>query len=248
MHDRYHHKNTPNVSEWERWVSALAAGIILNNAAKRGGVDGFGLAVLGLGLLKRAATGSCSVYRALGVNTAESGDQYAPGIRHEQGIKVRHAISIDKSPQELYDFFRNFDNLPKFMQHLESVSPRAGDRTHWVARAPFGRFVEWDAEIINDKPGELIAWRSLPGADVDNAGSVSFRRGPEGRGTEVHVALSYQPPFGRLGAVLAKLLGEEPSQQIEADMRHFKQLMETGEIPTIEGQPSGRGPDEDPAK
>ena len=212
------------------------------------GLEGLGFGLFGLGLLKRATTGHCSVYRALGVNTAERPDQYALGVRHEQGIKVRHAVTINRPLEDLYAYFRDFENLPKFMQHLESVSPRVADRTHWRARAPFGRFVEWDAEIINDKPNELIAWRSLPGADVDSAGSVSFRRAPTGRGTEVHVSLSYQPPFGRLGAVVARLLGEEPRQQIEADLRHFKQLMEAGEIPTIDGQPPSRGLDEDPAQ
>jgi uncharacterized membrane protein len=235
------------MAEWERWASGLAGGTLISYGLKIRGIEGLGLGLLGIALVKRASTGQCAIYEALNINTAEHHqNQPAFGVRHEQGIKVRKAITIGKPPEDVYDFFRDFKNLPKFMEHLESVTVE-GKHSHWKARAPLGRFVEWDAEIINDKPGELIGWRSLAGSDVDSAGSVSFRRAPEDRGTEVHVSLSYQPPFGRVGAAVARLLGEAPQQQIEADLRRLKQLMETGEIPTVAGQSSGRGPDDDPA-
>jgi uncharacterized membrane protein len=125
------------------------------------------------------------------------------------------------------------------MKHVESVSVLDEKRSHWVVRGPAGSTVEWDAEIINDEPNALIAWRSLDNAEVDNAGSVRFVPGPEGRGTEVRVVLDYIPPAGRVGKWVARLFGEEPSQQIHEDLRRFKRLMETGEIPTIEGQPTG---------
>jgi uncharacterized membrane protein len=159
----------------------------------------------------------------------------------ERGLHLVHAVRIAKSPEELYGFWRSFENLPRFMEHLESVRAEANNsRSHWVARAPMGTTVEWDAEIVEDRPNERIAWRSLEGADVDNAGSVDFIRMGEGGETEVRVEMSYEPPGVALGAAVATLFGEEPVQQIKDDLRRLKRLMETGEIPTTEGQPTGR--------
>lgn len=152
----------------------------------------------------------------------------------------RQTVTIDKSPEELYRFWRDFENLPRFMKHLRAVRVLDDKRSHWIADAPAGQSVEWDAEIINEAANELIAWRSLPGADIGNAGSVRFEPAPAGRGTEVKVNLEYDPPAGALGMAFAKLLGEEPAHQVADDLRRFKQLMEAGEIPTTEGQPSGR--------
>ena len=166
----------------------------------------------------------------------------------ESGIKVTHAVTINQPPTELYTFWRDFTNLPHIMDHLESVTVSDSTHSHWIAKAPLGRTVEWDAEIINEEPGKVIAWRSLPGADVDSAGSVQFKAAPVGRGTEVRVELSYLPPAGKVGAAVARLLGEEPKKQLDDDLRHFKQLMEAGERATTEGQSSGRGPDKDQVK
>jgi uncharacterized membrane protein len=126
------------------------------------------------------------------------------------------------------------------MAHLEDVDTTADGKSHWVARGPLGLKFEWDAEIVTDKPNELIAWRSLDGSDVDTAGSVRFRELPHGRGTEVRVELKYDPPAGKVGTALAKLVGRSPEAQITADMRRFKQLLEAGEIPSVKGQPRGR--------
>ncbi len=166
----------------------------------------------------------------------------------ESGIKVTHAVTINKPAAEMYAFWRDFTNLPSIMDHLNSVTVQDSTHSHWVAKAPLGRTVEWDAEIINEAAGQLIAWRSLPGADVDNAGSVTFKAAPIGRGTELRVEISYAPPAGKVGAIVAKLLGEEPKKQLDDDLRHFKALMEAGERPTTEGQSSGRGPDKDQVK
>lgn len=166
----------------------------------------------------------------------------------ESGIKVTHAVTINQPADALYTFWRNFTNLPHIMDHLNAVTVQDSTHSHWVAKAPLGRTVEWDAEIINEKPNELIAWRSLPGADVDSAGTVLFKQAPVGRGTEVKFELSYLPPAGKVGAIVAKLLGEEPKKQLADDLRHFKQLMEAGERATTEGQSSGRGPDKDKVK
>ena len=148
----------------------------------------------------------------------------------ERAIRVTKAITINRSPEEVYQFWHDFQNLPRFMEHLESVHVIDEKRSHWVAKAPAGTKVEWDAETIDDRPNELIAWRSLPGADVDNSGSVRFRPAPGGRGTEVRVEMQYEPPGGVIGSTIAKLFGEEPGQQVQEDLRRFKQVMETGEI------------------
>ena len=162
------------------------------------------------------------------------------GARGSGAVRVAQAVTINRSPEEIYRSWRDFQNLPRFMKHLESVRTTGERRSHWVAKAPGGRTVEWDAEITEDRPNELIAWRSLEGADVDSVGSVRFERAPGGRGTIVKVEMRYSPPAGRVGATVAKLLGEGPERRIKDDLRRFKQLMEVGEIITTEGQSAGR--------
>ena len=159
--------------------------------------------------------------------------------RHEGAVRVAKSITINLSPDECYRFWRDFENFPRFMKHLESVRVTGENRVHWKAKAPAGTSVEWDAELIADQPGKYLAWRSLEGADIDNAGSIRFEPEPGGRGTVVRVDLEYSPPGGVAGALVAKLFGEEPEQQIDEDLRRFKWLIETGEIPTTIGQSSG---------
>jgi uncharacterized membrane protein len=155
-------------------------------------------------------------------------------------VHIETSIAIDRSPEELYAFWRDFTNLPVFMMNLESVTLLDSVRSHWIANGPLGKRVEWDAEVYNDKENELIAWRSLENADVLNAGSVRFEAGPEGHGTFVRVTVNYNPPAGAIGASLAKFLGAEPQQLIKEDLRRLKQMMEAGEMATIDGQTSGR--------
>jgi uncharacterized membrane protein len=147
-----------------------------------------------------------------------------------QGIDVRHAITVNRPVEVIYQFWRNFENLPRFMRHLENVTINDERRSHWVARGPAGMRVEWEAELVTDRANEQIAWRSLAGASVPNAGSVRFRAAPGGRGTEVRVDLQYAPPGGKLGAAVASLFGAEPAQEVIDDLRRFKQVMETGEV------------------
>ncbi|HEX6595694.1 MAG TPA: SRPBCC family protein [Acidimicrobiales bacterium] len=154
-------------------------------------------------------------------------------------MQARTAITVNAPSQEVYARWRNFERLPEFMYHLESVKVTGENRSHWVAKAPGGTTVEWDAEITEDEPARRISWRSLEGADVQNSGTVGFRAAPKGQGTEVHVELEYTPPGGALGAVVARLFGEEPSQQAADDLRRFKQLIETGEIARSDGSPMG---------
>lgn len=189
-------------------------------------------------LLYRGLSGTCAV-KQLVQSTLMRDRRPATVIPARTGVRIEEAITISKPAPELYRTWRMLSRLPEFMVHLEEVREE-GTRSHWVARGPLGLKVEWDAEIITDQPNEVIAWRSLPGADVDTTGSVHFSRAPGGRGTEVRVNLKYDPPAGQVGAAIARLFGKEPGQQIREDLRRFKQLMEAGEAPTTQGQPAGR--------
>lgn len=155
-------------------------------------------------------------------------------------VRVTRSITIDRPVEVLFAFWRNFENLPRIMNHVESVRVLDNQRSHWQTRGPAGRSIEWNAEIINEHPNELIAWRSTADSEVQHAGSVRFSTAPGSRGTIVKVALEYHPPAGAFGVAVAKLFGESPGKQIAVDLRRFKQLMETGEIARTEGQPAGR--------
>jgi uncharacterized membrane protein len=167
-------------------------------------------------------------------NGAETRTNGASSLQQPQstggGVHVLETITIRRPRNEVYGFWHNFENLPRFMAHLESVQMLDERRSHWKAKAPAGSTVEWDAETTEDRSNELIAWRSLEGSTVPNSGTVQFKDAPGNRGTEVRVELRYQPPGGKLGALFAKLFGEEPQQQVKGDLRRFKQVMETGEI------------------
>jgi len=227
-----------NVGNQERMLSAGAGVLLALYGMKRLRLSNLVMVGLGAMLLKRAATGKCELYQALGFNTAE-GDGAEPSEYFERGIHVEESFTIMKSPEDLYTFWHRFENLPQFMMHLNSVKTIDEKKSHWVAQGPAGMNVEWDAEIINDEPNRTIAWRSLGGADVDNAGSVTFRPAAGDRGTEVSVTLDYIPPMGKAGSLVAKLFGRDADQMIREDLRNFKRLMETGEIPTTQGQPRG---------
>lgn len=232
---------TLNVNDRERWASMIGGSALVLSALRRRTWGNLGLALLGADLVYRGATGHCHLYQALGISTASHARRGANSVPYGAGIRVERAVTINKSPEELYRFWRNLENLPRFMKHLESVKVLDGKRSHWVAKAPAGRTVEWDAVIVNEIENQLIGWRSLENAHVDNAGSVHFKAAPGGRGTELSIELEYSPPGGMVGSLVAKLFGEEPEQQIAEDLYRFKQLMETGEIATTEGQSTGRG-------
>ena len=154
--------------------------------------------------------------------------------------KVVKCVTINRPAEEIYNFWRQLENLPKFMNHLIAVTESGEGRSHWVAKGPAGSQVEWDAEIVEETPHQLIAWRSLPGAQVENSGRVTLEPATGMRGTVVRVDLQYRPPGGAVGATIAKLFGEAPEKQIPVDLRRIKQLLETGEIARTEGQSSGR--------
>jgi uncharacterized membrane protein len=165
---------------------------------------------------------------------SRNGGEVRRAVSRKRNIEVRKTIIVNRAPDEVYAFWHDFENLPRFMTHLESVEITGQGRSHWKAKAPAGRTVEWDAIIIDDQTNELIAWETVAGSDIDHAGLVRFQPAPGNRGTEVRVELRYAPPAGRLGSTLAKLFGEEPEQQIQADLRAFKSVMETEEVARAE--------------
>ncbi len=154
----------------------------------------------------------------------------APDGPAGRAVRARRSITVNRPAEELYRFWRELSNLPTFMDRIESVRV-TGDRcSHWIAKGPLGLPFEWEAEVVEERPSHLIAWRSIAGSEIDTAGSVSFRPAPGGRGTEVTVELEYTPPGRELTAQLAKLIGQAPEQQLRQDLQRFKQLMETGQI------------------
>lgn len=230
------HERAVNVGKVERQVSALAGVALALLGLRQRSVGGMLLAGLGAGLVYRGATGHCAMYSALDIDTSE--DHALPARPEEyfqRGIHVEQTMTINRSPEELYAFWRNFTNLPSIMRNLKSVTCLDENRSHWVAAGPMGYSVEWDAEVINDEPNQTIAWRSLSNAEVDNAGSVRFVPAPGDRGTEVRVVIDYIPPAGRVGATIAKMFGADPETEICEDLRRFKQVMETGEVPMTTG-------------
>ncbi|MGF2036771.1 MAG: SRPBCC family protein [Nostoc sp. CmiVER01] len=220
--------NQAEASEVERWASLISGGAMVLMGLRQGSLRGALTALAGGGLVYQGATKQSTIQKA----------QEAIGLN--QPIKVEKTVTINKSAEELYRFWHDFENLPTFMKHLKSVKVHNEKRSHWVANAPLGNSVEWDADILEDRENEFISWASVEGADVDNSGFVRFTKAPGDRGTEVKVVLEYNLPGGALAATVAKLFGEEPEQQIGDELRRFKMLMEAGEIATTEGQPSGR--------
>jgi uncharacterized membrane protein len=239
-----------NVGRAERLISMAAGSALAAYAARRGDVQGGLAAIAGAALLYRGSTGHCPINAAIGRDSAHGGSagmiadigsDTREQLRGRRGIHVVESVTINKPVAEIFRFWRNLENLPQFMNHLESVSTREAGVSHWVAKGPAGMKVEWDARIINEVDNQVIGWQSLEGSTVSTAGSVIFEETP--RGTVVRVHFQYNPPAGRLGAAVARLFGEEPNQTVREDLRRLKRLLETGEVPTIEGQSSGRGID-----
>jgi uncharacterized membrane protein len=213
-----------NVGSSERVISLLGGGVLLAYGLSRGGISGLGVGLIGGALAYRGWTGHCHTYDALGISTADHNEQTS--IPSGQGIKFEHGVLIQKPADELYRFWRKLDNLPRVMRHLVAVQDLGNKRSRWTAKGPTGN-VQWEAEIITERPGEMIGWRSLEGSTVDTAGSVHFHEQQHGRGTEVRVVLSYNPPAGRVGHALAWLTGSEPGREIREDLQNFKRMMET---------------------
>lgn len=243
MHFRSHEKHrTQNVARPERIGSVAVGAALIAYGIRQRDAKGILAALVGGAFVRRGATGHCPVYDALGVSTGDSEGVLhghrsdvtgaAATVNARKAVKVERAVTIARPRSELYAFWRDFTNLPQFMEHLESVRVDSPTRSHWKAKAPARSSVEWEAEIVNDVPDEIIAWKSVGDPEVANAGAVNFSDAPGNRGTIVKVTLDYEPPGGKLGAMVARLFGEDPDRQVREDLRKFKQLMETGEITT----------------
>ena len=232
-----------NVGRVERLLSNLGGGILLGIGAKRGGAAGLALAGLGGALLYRGVTGHCRGYAALGVTTVDDHPGDADSIRAQHGVRVEEAVTVEGSPEDLYKFWRNYANMTKFQEQIESVTQIGDDpkKSRWVMKVPLGQTLTWDAELIEDVPGQVIAWRSLEGSDVDTAGSVRFVATPGGRGTVVRINEKFDPPGGKLGVAIASMMGLGPEKLTRENLRRFKMLMEAGEIATTQGQSTGKG-------
>jgi uncharacterized membrane protein len=234
-----------------RGVTELAKGIGILTRPKPTGWfvarlagDVIDLALLGGALVRDSGSRGRTLFgltNVAGVTAADAIETHrlrssrTPATR---ALAVKKAVTVNRPPEEVYGYWRNFESFPRFMAHVEQVEASDATRSHWVVKAPAGK-VEWDAELTEDRPAELIAWRALPGSRVEHTGRVRFRPAPGDRGTEVEVELRYAPPAGTLGATVAKLTGEEPATQLADDLRRFKQVVETGEIVRSEGSISG---------
>lgn len=223
-----------NVGQVERWLS-MAAGAMLAGWGLRRRDSVGGTAALGAAaLLYRGTTGHCHVYGALGVDrgrhrgTGVIADIHSDTRRRlagSRGIRVQESVTINRPVAEVFRFWRNFENLPRFMEHLELVAVREEGISHWVARGPAGMHVAWDARIINEIDNQLIAWQSIEGSTVATAGSVHFDETEHG--TRLRVKLQYDPPAGKLGAMFARLFGEDPQHSVREDLHRFKRLLES---------------------
>jgi uncharacterized membrane protein len=239
-----------NVGSAERLLSVAGGTALALYGIDRGGLPGGLLAVLGAELIRRGATGHCLVYDALNVSTAADTTARGPHrdlpvspaatVRASRAVKIEHTVTVMRPASELYAFWRNPANVARVADFVESVDVVSDTTARWRTRGPGRTALEWDAQIINDIPNELIAWKSIGDADVPNAGSIHFRPAPDTRGTEVRLVVEYEPPGGHVGAWIAKLMDENPTQQLSDALRRFKQLAETQEILTNDGQTSGR--------
>lgn len=217
----------PHFTTEARLASLVGGAALLTLAARDRSWRGVGLALAGAPLVWRGATGSWPVPRAV-----------AERLPEPTPIKIETSLTINQPRQELWEFWRKLENLPRFMRNLESVEDLGDGRSHWVGKSPVGLRVEWDAEIVDEREGAFLSWRSLPGSRIHNAGSVLFEDATGGRGTVVRVEMEISPGNG-LGRAVGRFLRPITSQQVHEDLRRFKNLLEAGEIPTNEGQPAG---------
>jgi len=223
------HSSAPNVGKTERIASTIAGGALVAYSFRKPSATSVLLAALGAGLLHRGVTGHCEAYHSLGIDHAQANkSSETAGDEVARDVHVEKSVVINSAREELYRFWRNFENLPRFMEGLESVTTLGDGRSHWIATGPAGKQIQWDAEIYNEKPGELIAWRSLPGADVVNAGSVNFE--PSASGTRVKVTFNYNPPAGEAGVLVAKIFNDDPADLVERNLQKLKELAEANQL------------------
>jgi uncharacterized membrane protein len=227
--------NHKNVGSVERGLCVVVGAAFAAYGLTRRSVAGTAAALFGTAVVWRGLSGHCHLYEALGISTwTDADDGRDVSVPYGRGIRVEKIVTIHASPEDLYRCWRNFENLPRFMSHLKSVTVFDDKHSHWVAKGPAGTEAEWDAEIINEIPNELIGWRSVDGGNLRNAGSVHFKQATGNRGTEVRVVLRYDPPAGRVGAAVAKIFGRDPAREVQQDLRALEQLVECCAAPSHE--------------
>ncbi|MEQ8673809.1 MAG: SRPBCC family protein [Aggregatilineales bacterium] len=229
-----------NVSQNERRLSTLGGALLLLASLQNKRKFRFGIATAGATLLYRGLTGISPIYKLMNKNTAIHSREASISVPHQQGVHVSQSITISCTVEEVYTFWRDFNNLPRFIPQLKTVEVQDNTHSHWKLAGLVGMTIEWDAEIINDEPNSVIGWRSLQNPYVDHAGSVRFKTAPGDQGTEVRVEMEYRPIAGVVGTALAWLAGNAPEEQTYEALQHLKQILEVGEVTTIEGQSSGR--------
>lgn len=223
--------NLLNVEDADRWALGVGGVALISLALRRGMLLRAIALSAGAGMLYRAYTGENPIKALMQLKLDALPLLQSLKAEGAEGdtIVIERSVTIMKPRQEIYRFFRDFENLPRFMRHLESVQVHNG-RSHWRAKAPAGMSVEWDAELLEERPGDLLRWRSLPGSDVAHFGSVRFEDASGSRGTEVTVHLEYVPPGGSLGQVIAKILGDDPETEVEEDLQQLKRMLEQGTV------------------
>lgn len=229
-----------NVSQNERVLSLVGGTTLALFAAWRRDITSIPALIASVTFLYKGVTGDSPLYRLLGKNTAVATNPARVSVPHEQGFHITRAVTINRPAADLYAFWRDPTNLPQVINYVESVQVTGIDQAHWTLKLPGGIKAEFDVEVYTDVPNEVISWRSLPDSSIKNAGSIRFRPAPADRGAEVQLTLEFVPPAGPLGKAVLNLFGEAPQQYISQFLREFKQVMETGEKATTEGQTSGR--------
>jgi uncharacterized membrane protein len=231
-----------NVGDMERALSAVGGGALALLALRRRGVSGLAFGVLGAELLRRGATGHCHLYEALGVSTADSSSHRkdvtsrAATVNARKAVKVERRIVVNRPADELYGLWRDFARLPRFMQHLDSVTCPNDRHSHWIATLPGGKHIEWDSEIVNDISGKLIAWKTVGSPDVAHAGSVHFTPLADANATEVRIVFDYEPPAARIFGIIAEHLGMSPETLVAENLRRFKDAAENGTLSRLEAE------------
>jgi uncharacterized membrane protein len=223
--------NAPSLRQAESWLAFGTGALLFLAGTSRRSVRGVCLAATSAPLLYRGMTGRWPAV----LEPMRTSDDTRRALGGDNGVRVHESVRLELPVAEVYRAWRRLEGLPRFMSYLERVTETADGRSHWVAAGPAGLRVEWDAEIINEVENQILAWRSLPNSDIVTAGSVNFDVVRGGRSTQVSVHLQYAPPAGSAGALIASIFGREPSQTIREDLRHFKQLLESGEIPRATG-------------
>jgi uncharacterized membrane protein len=211
-----------NVGETERMISAIAGGALALYGLRRGSLGGLLVTAVGAALGYRGITGNCQLYERLGIDSARARRNVG-----NLGVKIDKEIVVNAPPERLYGIWRNFENLPKILSQIERVEILGPTRSRWTLKAPVS--ISWEAELINDKLNDLIAWRTVGNQSVEHAGSVTFQ--PIGDGsTRVHVSLQYDPPGGQIGHAVASLFAEDAGSKVEQDLANFKRAVEEGRL------------------